>query len=365
MPNVIFFIVFCIFAASLFGAFEIRLPGKFTAMSESGADRGGMAGIFFMALTLVLVSFSCTGPIVGAVLIESTQGHVWGPVVTMLAFSAAFALPFAVLAFFPALLDKIPRSGGWLNSVKVALGFIELALGLKFLSVADQVYHWGILGREVYLSLWIVIFALLGFYLLGKLRFKYDGEVKHIGITRLALAIASFSFAVYMLSGLWGAPLKAISGYIPPPAAQSFEPEASAAPAAAGGQALEGGLAKARATGRPLLLYYTGYGCVNCREMEAKVWSDPGVAGLLRDYVVVSLYADDRTRLPENLWTTTPEGRVLKSAGAVNSQLMIERFGVNTQPAYIILDGDGNMIKSPRGYNTDVEEYVEFLNYKI
>ena len=224
LPNVLFFLIFIVFAISFFGAFEITLPSRLVNRSDRQSDRGGVIGIFFMALTLVLVSFSCTGPIVGAVLIQSTTGAVWTPVLTMLAFSVAFALPFTLLALFPSMLDRLPRSGGWLNSVKVVLGFIELALALKFLSVADQTYHWGILDREVYLAFWIVIFTLLGFYLLGKLRFPHDSEVKHVGVTRLLLAIVTFSFVVYMLPGMWGAPLRGLSGYLPPLETQDFRP---------------------------------------------------------------------------------------------------------------------------------------------
>lgn len=231
IPNVIFFLVFMVFAASFFGAFEITLPGWLVNKSDSKADKGGLVGLFFMALTLVLVSFSCTGPIVGSVLIKSTSGEVWAPVITMFAFSVAFALPFTLFALFPSVLNNLPKSGGWLNSVKVVLGFLELALGLKFLSVADQTYHWGILDREVYLALWIVIFTLLGFYLLGKIRFKHDSEVQSVGVTRLLLAIVTFSFVVYLLPGMWGAPLRGLSGYLPPLHTQDFVLDAAESPA--------------------------------------------------------------------------------------------------------------------------------------
>ncbi|MBR5924597.1 MAG: hypothetical protein IKZ60_03980, partial [Bacteroidales bacterium] len=277
LPNILFFVVFMLFAASFFGAFEITLPSKLVNSSDKKSDKSGLAGVFFMALTLVLVSFSCTGPIVGTVLIKSTSGEFWTPMVTMLAFSVAFALPFTLLALFPSLLKSLPKSGGWLNSVKVVLGFIEVALGFKFLSVADQTYHWGILDREVYLAIWIVCFTLLGFYLLGKLRFKYDDEVKHIGITRLALAIATFSFVVYMIPGMFGAPLKALSGYLPPIETQDFVLSSwqekgtdSQAKPLETYESIEAGLAAARESGRKVFVDITGHGCVNCREMEAR-----------------------------------------------------------------------------------------------
>ena len=277
LPNLLFFVIFMLFAASFFGAFEIQLPSSLVNRSDKNSDKGGLAGVFFMALTLVLVSFSCTGPIVGTVLIKSTQGEFWTPMVTMLAFSIAFALPFTLLALFPSLLENLPKSGGWLNSVKVVLGFIELALGLKFLSTADQTYHWGILDREVYLALWIVIFTLLGFYLLGKLRFKYDSELKHISLGRLVLAIIDFAFVVYLIPGMWGAPLKALSGYLPPIETQDFVlgkytpqaafPASESTPQGAtldlaqglkGYATLEEGLAAAKAQGKPVFVDTSG-----------------------------------------------------------------------------------------------------------
>ncbi len=287
LPNLIFFLVFMVFAASFFGAFEITLPSSWTNGADKNSDRKGLGGIFFLALTLVLVSFSCTGPIVGTVLIKSTQGEFWTPMVTMLAFSIAFALPFTVLALFPALLKKLPKRGGWLNSVKVILGFIEIALGLKFLSTADQTYHWHLLDREVYLAIWIAVFTLLGLYLIGKIRFKHDTPLEYLSVPRLTLSIAVFAFVVYLLPGLWGAPLKALSGYLPPMETQDFviREQIVAAPqvqqqsgtitVAHGLQAydnLPDGLAAAKAAGKPVFLDFTGYGCVNCREMEARVW---------------------------------------------------------------------------------------------
>ena len=385
IPNVIFFLVFMVFAASFFGAFEITLPGWLVNKSDSKADKGGLVGLFFMALTLVLVSFSCTGPIVGSVLIKSTSGEVWAPVITMFAFSVAFALPFTL---FPSVLNNLPKSGGWLNSVKVVLGFLELALGLKFLSVADQTYHWGILDREVYLALWIVIFTLLGFYLLGKIRFKHDSEVQSVGVTRLLLAIVTFSFVVYLLPGMWGAPLRGLSGYLPPLHTQDFVLDAAESPAgnSGGGKAgdaftvarhsdilnlphgLNGffdydeALAYARKVHKPLFVDYTGHGCVNCREMEARVWADPQVLQLLRnDFVIVALYSDDKKELPENEWVTAETGRVLKSIGKINAYLAHKRFGINSQPYYMILGPDGEQLAPGRGYNLDVDQFVAFL----
>ena len=433
LPNIVFFLIFMVFAASFFGAFEIVLPSSWTSGADAKSSKGGLAGVFFLALTLVLVSFSCTGPIVGTVLIKSTQGEFWTPMVTMLAFSIAFALPFALLAFFPSVLKKLPKSGGWLNSVKVVLGFVEIALGLKFLSVADQTYHWHILDREVYLAIWIVVFTLLGLYLLGKIRFKYDSPLEHLSVGRLALVIADFAFVVYMIPGMWGAPLKALSGYLPPLETQDFvlgkylpaapvlsapatpalsdtstvlpgaQPVIPGAPSVIPGTTpvipgttpvipgttpvilskaknlprptlrmphglvaydnLEDGLAVASATGKKVFIDITGHGCVNCREMEARVWSDPAVLfRLRRNFVIVALYVDDKTRLPESKWVTTPAGKVLKDVGRVNSWIALEQFGVNAQPNYFVLAPDGTRLSGPRGYNLDIPGFVDFLS---
>ncbi len=378
LPNIIFFIVFMVFAASFFGAFEITLPSALVNKSDKNSDKGGLAGIFFMALTLVLVSFSCTGPIVGSVLIKSTQGEFWTPMVTMLAFSVAFALPFTIFAMFPSLLKKL-KSGSWLNSVKVVLGFIEVALGLKFLSVADQTYHWGLLDREIYLAIWIVVFTLLGLYLLGKIRFEADSEVKHIGIFRLFLAIVDFTFVVYMIPGMFGAPLKALSGYLPPIETQDFimgsnasQPVISIEEANKGEKlplgltgyhSMEEGYAAAKASGKPVFLDISGLACVNCREMEQRVWSDPKVLSILKnDFVIVVLYTDDKTKLPENEWVTTSSGKVLKDRGRVNAWFVRENFGVSAQPNYVLLSPDGKQLAPIRGYNTDIDGFVEFLN---
>lgn len=378
LPNIIFFIVFMVFAASFFGAFEITLPSALVNKSDKNSDKGGLAGIFFMALTLVLVSFSCTGPIVGSVLIKSTQGEFWTPMVTMLAFSVAFALPFTIFAMFPSLLKKL-KSGSWLNSVKVVLGFIEVALGLKFLSVADQTYHWGLLDREIYLAIWIVVFTLLGLYLLGKIRFEADSEVKHIGIFRLFLVIVDFTFVVYMIPGMFGAPLKALSGYLPPIETQDFimgsnasQPVISIEEATKGEKlplgltgyhSMEEGYAAAKASGKPVFLDISGLACVNCREMEQRVWSDPKVLSILKnDFVIVVLYTDDKTKLPENEWVTTSSGKVLKDRGRVNAWFVRENFGVSAQPNYVLLSPDGKQLAPIRGYNTDIDGFVEFLN---
>ena len=388
VPNLIFFIVFMVFAASFFGAFEIVLPSKLVNGSDRNSEKKGIGGIFFMALTLVLVSFSCTGPIVGTVLIKSTAGEFWAPMLTMLAFSLAFALPFTVFALFPSWLKKLPKSGGWLNSVKVVLGFIEVALGFKFLSTADQTYQWGLLDREVYLAIWIVCFSMLGFYLLGKLRFKYDEPVEHISVLRLALAIASFSFVVYMIPGMWGAPLKAISGYLPPLQTQDFVLEKSpvsvtvtdireADPVsvtkyADSGLELPLGLqgffdlreaeAYAEKVGKPLFIDFTGLGCMNCREMESRVLSDPEILSILRnEYVVVALFGDDkRTKVAPEDWVTTDSGKVLKTLGKINSYYVLKEYGINAQP-YYILKGRGQLLAEPRSYNLDVEGFRQFL----
>ena len=392
LPNLLFFAVFMVFAASFFGAFEIELPSSLSNKTDSKSNAKGLGGIFFMALTLVLVSFSCTGPIVGTVLIKSTQGEFWTPMVTMLAFSVAFALPFTILAMFPSLLKKM-KSGSWLNTVKVVLGFIEVALGFKFLSVADQTYHWGLLDREIYLAIWIVVFTLLGLYLLGKIRFANDSPVEHLSVTRLALAIGVFSFVVYMIPGMWGAPLKALSGYLPPIQTQDFvisaysgttsqgdegavhasQSASSSAHGAGSGLTLplglsgyftiEEGLEASKEQGKPVFVDITGHGCVNCREMEQRVWSDPEVLRILsNEYVIVALYTDDKTKLAEDERITTPEGKVLKDLGRKNSWIARTRFGVNAQPNYVILDSEGNQLLPVRGYDLSVEGFIGFLN---
>ncbi|MFY9153435.1 MAG: cytochrome c biogenesis protein CcdA [Prolixibacteraceae bacterium] len=399
LPNLIFFTVFILFAFSFFGMFEIVLPSWLVNKSDKQVDRGGFMGSFFMALTLVLVSFSCTGPIVGAILVQSAGGQVLKPIIGMFGFSLAFALPFTLFALFPGWLNNLPKSGGWLNSVKVVLGFLELALGLKFLSVADQTYHWGILDREIYIAIWIVIFVLLGFYLLGKLKFAHDSDVKHVTVPRLLLAIFTFSFVVYLIPGMFGAPLKGISGYLPPQATHDFdlhqiirdEIKLGTSHSAASGtfvapdeicdkpkfgeflhlpHGLEGyfdyeqGMACARKQNKPVFIDFTGHGCVNCREMEASVWSDPRVLERLRnDFVVIALYVDDKSTLPESEWiTSTYDGKVKKTLGKKYADFQISRFGVNAQPYYVLLDGKEQLLVQPRAYDLNPDHFVEFLD---
>ena len=393
LPNILFFIIFMVFAASFFGAFEITLPQSLVNKSDKGSDKKGLAGVFFMALTLVLVSFSCTGPIVGNVLIQATSsnGAWWIPIVTMLAFSIAFALPFTLLAFFPSLLKDLKKSGGgWLNTVKVVMGFIEVALGFKFLSMADQTYHWGLLDREIYLAIWIVTFSLLGFYLLGKLKFAHDDDVPHISVTRLSLAILVFSFVVYMVPGMWGAPLSGLSGYLPPISSQDYvvAPGSAShvvvtdAPAAStekkydflhlphnleGYFDLEQALDAAKKAGKPVFVDVTGHACVNCREMEQRVWSDPAALDLLRnEFVVCALYVDDKHKLPEEDWVTDAEtGKVYKDLGRVNSYIARERFNVNAQPNYVLLSPDGEILVPTHSYDLSVDNFVKFLKSGI
>ena len=393
LPNILFFIIFMVFAASFFGAFEITLPQSLVNKSDKGSDKKGLAGVFFMALTLVLVSFSCTGPIVGNVLIQATSsnGAWWIPIVTMLAFSVAFALPFTLLAFFPSLLKDLKKSGGgWLNTVKVVMGFIEVALGFKFLSMADQTYHWGLLDREIYLAIWIVVFALLGFYLLGKLKFAHDDDVPHISVTRLSFAIVVFSFVVYMIPGMWGAPLSGLSGYLPPISTQDYvvAPGAAShvvvtdAPAQTGEKKydflhlphnldgyfdLEDALAAAKKSGKPVFVDVTGHACVNCREMEQRVWSDPAALELLRnEFVICALYVDDKHKLPEEDWVTDKEtGKVYKDLGRVNSYIARERFNVNAQPNYVLLSPDGDILVPTHSYDLSVENFIKFLKSGI
>lgn len=381
LPNILFFLVFMTFAASFFGAFEITLPSKWSNTADKKSDGNGLGAVFFLALTLVLVSFSCTGPIVGTVLIKSTQGEFWTPMLVMLVFSVAFALPFSILALFPSLLKKLPKSGSWLNSVKVVLGFVELALGLKFLSTADQTYHWHLLDREVYLAIWIAIFFLLGLYLLGRIRFKNDSPLESLSVKRLFLSIAVFAFVVYLIPGMWGAPLKALSGYLPPIETQDYvlaSPDDSLQEGKLGDSGsfslndnpltfynLEDGLSAAKRTGRKIFVDITGHGCVNCREMEARVWSDPEVSRRLRDnFVIVALYVDDKTKLPEDKWLTTDTGKLLKDVGRVNSYVALKQFGVNSQPNYFILDPDGRRLAGPRAYNLDIQAYIDWMDLK-
>jgi len=401
LPNIIFFAVFMLFAFSFFGMFEIVLPSWMVNKSDQQVDKGGLMGSFFMALTLVLVSFSCTGPIVGAILVESAGGQVLKPIIGMFGFSMAFALPFTLFALFPGWLNALPKSGGWLNSVKVVLGFLELALGLKFLSVADQTYHWGILDREVYLALWIVIFVLLGFYLLGKLKFAHDSDVKTLSVPRLLMSILTFSFVVYLIPGMFGAPLKAISGYLPPQTTHDFDLHqiirdeiklASFQNPGVSSQnsellcekpkfaeflhlphGLEGyfdyeqGMACAKKLNKPVFIDFTGHGCVNCREMEANVWSDTRVLERLRnDFVIIALYVDDKSTLPESEWvTSTYDGKVKKTLGKKYADFQISRYGVNAQPYYVLLDSKGQLLVQPKAYDLNPDNFVDFLDTAI
>lgn len=389
IPNSIFFILFMIFAASFLGMFEIILPSRWVNSADRQADRGGYLGAFFMAFTLVLVSFSCTGPIVGALLVESAGGLAIRPIVGMFGFSLAFALPFTLLSIFPSWLSGLPKSGGWLNAVKVVLGFIVLAFGFKFFSTIDQSYHLGIMSREVFLAIWIVIFAMLGFYLLGKLRLAHDSELSHISVPRLVLAIASFTFVVYLFTGLFGAPLSSISALIPPKSAQSFDLSRFHGGQQAGpesGESLCGpakyadflylpyglkgyfdideGLECAVKMNKPVFLDIKGHSCSNCKEMEAKVWSDPRVLDrLMEDFVIVALYIDDRTKLPESEWITSAyDGKVKKTMGKKNLDFEITRFNTNTQPFYVVVDHELNILSGPVGHDLNVNHFIEFLD---
>lgn len=384
IPNLIFAMLFLVFAASFFGMFEIVLPGSLANKVDQKAEKGGVMGAFFMALTLVIVSFSCTGPFVGSILIKATQGATIEPIIGMFAFSVAFAIPFVLFAFSPTLMKKMVKSGSWLNAVKVVFAFILLAFSLKFLSNIDTTNHWGILTREVYLAIWIVIFALLGLYLLGKLKFAHDSEVGHVGVFRLILAIAAFSFSVYLVPGLFGAPLSGISSLLPPQSATSvFTSSSNAQPndhnALCGTpkysdflhlpHGLKGyfdyneGLACAKEQNKPIFLDIKGHTCANCKKMEATVWKDPRVLEKLRnDFVIIALYTDDRTELPQNEWVTSAnDGKTLKTMGAKNLDFEIARFGTNTQPLYAILHTSGDTLGKPVGL-TDVETFLQFLD---
>ena len=377
IPNILFFIIFMVFAASFFGAFEITLPSSLVNKSDAGAEKGGLLGIFFMALTLVLVSFSCTGPIVGTVIIESMNGGIWMPIITMAAFATAFALPFTLLAWFPSMLKNMPKSGGWLNSVKVVLGFIEVALGLKFLMTADQTYHWGLLDREIYLAIWIVVFSLLGLYLLGKLRFAHDDKMEHLSVKRLFMAIVVFSFVVYMIPGMWGAPLNGISGYLPPMSSQDYNINGDNSNHNAGVKYgenlhlphglkgyfdLDEALEAAKKQNKPIFVDVTGHACNNCREMETRVWSDPRVKEMLdKDYIICALYVDDRMELEPEDYFTNKNGVVMKTLGRKNNAIAVERFGVNAQPGYVLLSPEEEILMPVRGYDDSIEGFISFL----
>lgn len=386
LPNIIFFTVFLIFALSFFGLFDITLPSSFVNSMDRKADKGGLIGVFFMAFTLVLVSFSCTGPIVGSILVGSAGGQILKPILGMFAFSLAFAIPFTLFAVFPKWLSNLPKSGGWLNSVKVVLGFIELALAFKFLSIADQAFHWGVLDREVNIAIWIVIFTIMGFYLLGKIRLPHDNKLEVISVPRLMMAIATFTFVLYLIPGMWGAPLKALAGYLPPMYTHDFDliglaRQADEAEFAECGEPKYGdflhlphglngyfdydqALACARKQNKPLFIDFTGHGCTNCREMEAVVWSDPEVLRRLKeDYVIVALYVDDKTELPESEWYTSKyDGKVKKTIGKQNADLQINNLNNNAQPFYVLVGLDEKVLVEPVTYDRSVPNFIEFLD---
>lgn len=362
--NIFFFLMLVVFAASFFGAFEITLPSKWTNAVDSKAEQTtGLLSIFLMAFTLSLVSFSCTGPIIGFLLVEvSTTGSVIAPALGMLGFALALALPFTLFALFPSWLKSMPKSGGWMNAIKVTLGFLELAFALKFLSVADLAYGWRILDRETFLALWIVIFGLLGLYLLGKIKFPHDDDNNKVSVPRFFLALASLAFAVYMIPGLWGAPLKAVSAFAPPMQTQDFNLYKNEVHAQF--YDYEEGMEYARRQGKPVMIDFTGYGCVNCRKMELAVWTDPKVSKLLtEDYVLITLYVDEKAKLPEPV-KITENGveRTLRTVGDKWSYLQRSKFGANAQPFYVLLDNEGMPLNKSYSYDEDVQKYVDFLN---
>ena len=361
--NILFFLMLVVFAASFFGAFEITLPSKWSNAVDSKAEQTtGLLSIFLMAFTLSLVSFSCTGPIIGFLLVEvSTTGSVIAPALGMLGFALALALPFTLFALFPSWLKSMPKSGGWMNVIKVTLGFLELAFALKFLSVADLAYGWRILDRETFLALWIVIFALLGMYLLGKIKFPHDDDDNKVSVPRFFMALASLAFAVYMIPGLWGAPLKAVSAFAPPMQTQDFNLYNNEVHAKFND--FEAGMEYARQNGKPVMIDFTGYGCVNCRKMELSVWTDPKVNKLLNeDYVLITLYVDDKAKLPEPVKVTeNGTERTLRTVGDKWSYLQRSKFGTNAQPFYVLLDNEGQPLNKSYSYDEDIQKYVDFL----
>lgn len=384
-PNIFFTVIFVVFAASFFGAFEITLPSWIVNKVDRQADKGGITGSIFMAITIALVSFSCTGPIVGTVLVEAVHGGAMRPAIAMFGFSLAFAIPFGLLALFPSWLNNLPKSGGWLNSVKVVLGFVELAFALKFLSIPDQTYHWGILDREIYLAIWIVIFTLLGLYLMGKIQFDHDTPNPNLSVFRLGMVIAVFSFVAYMIPGMFGAPLKALAGYLPPMSTQDFrldraaESEAGICKTPKYSEYLHSphgihsyfdydeAVACAREQKKPLFIDFTGHGCVNCRKMEEKVWSDPKVLALLKEkYIVVSLYVDDKKiqLSPSEYFQSRSSGKTIKTLGDKNAELQEYYFGKSTQPLYCLLNSDEELLQPAYGadyFQFKVEPFVDFL----
>jgi thiol:disulfide interchange protein len=395
IPNILFFILFVVFAASFFGAFEIVLPNKWVTSADSKVDKGGMLAAFFMGLTTVIVSFSCTGPIIGALLVEAASGDVLRPTIGMLGFGVAFALPFTIFALFPSIMSRIPKSGGWLNSIKVVLGFIMLAFSMKFLMTIDSVYSLGIISRDIYLAIWIVLFSLLGLYLMGKIKFSHDSDLQYIGTFRLFLIIAVFTFVLYMIPGLFGAPLKGLSSFLPSPSTSEFnlsklisenrsystsiqqqtntsllcsEPKygniLDMPLGLTGYFDYEQGLACAKEQDKPVLLDFKGHACANCKLMEARVWSDPEVLRRLHEnFVIIALYVDDRTQLPEGEWIVSAiDGKQKKTMGKINEDLEISKFKTNALPLYVIADHAGNPINKPMPTNLNVEEYKKWLD---
>jgi thiol:disulfide interchange protein DsbD len=396
--NLLFFAIFIIFAISFFGAFELNLPSSWANKADQKAGKGGLSGIFFMALTLVIVSFSCTGPIVGTLLGQtSAKGVSIAPVIGMLGFGVGLALPFSLFAFFPSMLSALPKSGGWLNSVKVTFGFIELALALKFLSNVDLIYHWHLLNRDVFLVLWIVIFTLMGMYLLGKLKFSHDSDLAYLTVPRLFFAMITFSFALYLVPGLWGAPLQPLSGFIPPATTQDFNLDNlnykiddlknghyMAAPTATNQPEppkkyidklsvpfgltayfdLEEGMAAAKIVKKPIMLDFTGHSCPNCRKMEEQVWKNPDVLNRIKNnFVLVSLYVDESTELPAPEQVTLPNGDKLTTVGEKNLNYEVTKFGLNAQPLYMFLDLNGNPLSDIKyGYNPNVNQFIQHLD---
>ncbi|TAL80430.1 MAG: DUF255 domain-containing protein, partial [Bacteroidetes bacterium] len=395
IPNTLFFALFVIFAVSFFGAFEIVLPNKWITSADSRVDKGGILAAFFMGLTTVIVSFSCTGPIIGALLVEAASGNVLRPTIGMAGFGIAFALPFTIFALFPSVMSRIPKSGGWLNSIKVVLGFIILAFSMKFLMTIDSVYSLGLLSRDVFLAIWIVLFSLLGFYLMGKIKFSHDSDLPYIGTFRLFLIIIVFSFVVYLIPGLFGSPLKELSSFLPSSSTTELNlPRLFSESRTYSGTAnrpantsilcsepkygnifdmplglkayydLNQGLACAKEQGKPVLIDFKGHACANCKLMEARVWYDPEVLRRLRDnFVIIALYVDDRTQLPENEWIISAlDGKQKKTIGKINEDLEISRFKTNALPLYVIADHEGNPFIKPMPTNLNIEEYKKWLD---
>jgi len=389
--NFFFFLLLVAFAASFLGAFELTLPSAWVNKMDQNSDKGGIAGLFFMAATLSLVSFSCTGPIIGTLLVQAaTTGALMGPAIGMFGFSVALAIPFALFALFPGLMKSLPKSGGWLNSVKVVLGFLELALSLKFLSNVDLTYHWHLFDREVFLVLWIVIFALMGIYLLGKLKLSHDSGVAYVSVPRLFLAIIVLSFTVYMVPGLWGAPLKSIAAFLPPQDTQDFDlytASLTASSSSGGSETVDltshkyaslfhaplkldaffdykEGMAYAQKVHKPVLIDFTGHACVNCRKMEATVWPDRSVLPLIQDqYVLIQLYVDDKTVLPDSeQYTSNFSHKQITTIGALNSDIQASRFNSNSQPDYVLLNTNEALLLPPQGADYDAAAYASYLN---